>query len=212
MQEPGFLSIAVTGGPCAGKTATMGPLRERLRAKGVPAVFVAEAATDLILAGSTPEACGSMLEFQTLVIALQLEREAAARASAADLAGRAVIVHDRGICDSRAYLDESDYALALRRNGLTPEAALARYDFVLHLQTAAKAGEGLYVRKSNAARLEDARGAVNADDRTLAAWAGHPNIAVIGAEESFARKEARVVEEVMRQIAANSWMCQSSDE
>ena len=77
--------IAITGGPCAGKTSAMSVLRERLECAGVNAAFIAEAATDLIQGGIAPWTCASMLEFQTRVMALQLERENAAIAKAADL-------------------------------------------------------------------------------------------------------------------------------
>ena len=76
-------TVVITGGPCAGKTTALGALRALSERAGVPAIFVPEAATDLIIGGVAPWTCASMLEFQTRVMALQLEREAEAAAQAA---------------------------------------------------------------------------------------------------------------------------------
>ncbi|MBQ9069510.1 MAG: ATP-binding protein [Eggerthellaceae bacterium] len=75
-------TIVVTGGPCSGKTSALEALRERMAAEGIPAVFVTEAGTDLILDGVSPLSLGSMLPFQTQVAALQIQREDAARQEA----------------------------------------------------------------------------------------------------------------------------------
>lgn len=181
------LTIVVTGGPCAGKTSAMEAVREGLASADIAAIEVPEAATDLILAGTAPWTCPSMLDFQTQVIALQLKREAAAAAEAAAL-DDAVIVCDRGICDSHAYLSDADYETALSKNGISEAQALARYDAVFHLESVALADAGAYTKANNGARFEDAQGAVLADRRTLSAWLAHPNLHVIANEEEFQAK------------------------
>ena len=184
----GSVKVVITGGPCAGKTSAMDVLRAELARRGVAARLVPEAATDLILSGVAPWTCASMLEFQTQVIRLQLEREAAAFAG-----GAALVVCDRGVCDSHAYLSDADYGRALAANGLSARDALARYDAVFHLESVAKASPGAYTRANNSARFEDAHEAAAADDRTLAAWAAHPRVRVIANEASFERKAANLV-------------------
>lgn len=181
------LTIVVTGGPCAGKTSAMEAVREGLASADITAIEVPEAATDLILAGTAPWTCPSMLDFQTQVIALQLKREAAAAAEAAAL-DNAVIVCDRGICDSHAYLSDADYETALSENGISEAQALARYDAVFHLESVALADASAYTKANNGARFEDAQGAVLADRRTLSAWSAHPSLHVIANEEEFRAK------------------------
>lgn len=187
--------IVITGGPCAGKTSAMGYLREQLADVGVAAVFVPEAATDLILAGTAPWTCTSMLEFQTQVIALQLEREAAALEEAVGL-GDALVICDRGVCDSHAYLADEEYATALAANGLTEQDALARYGAIFHLESVAIADEAAYTQANNDARFENAAEAALADKRTLDAWAAHPNLRAIANEATFEVKAQNLADAI----------------
>ena len=123
--------MTITGGPCAGKTSAMDVLRERFECAGVRAVFIPEAATDLINAGVAPWTCPSMLEFQTRVIALQIEREAEAlrRARATHAA---VVICDRGLCDSRTYPFDAEHVEPPARGPILVSACLlgkpCRYD------------------------------------------------------------------------------------
>ena len=179
--------VAITGGPCAGKTSSMEALRAHLEACGIQAVFVPEAATDLILEGVAPWTCESMLEFQTAVIARQLVRESEA-ITEARRRGADFVVCDRGICDSRAYLSREDYACALAVNGISEEEALARYDVVFHLDSIAKDFPNAYTQGNNAARFENAEEAVLADGRTRRAWEKHTRLRIIGNHASFDEK------------------------
>lgn len=185
-------TIVITGGPCAGKTSALAALQERFARDGVPAVFVPEAATDLILSGIAPWTCDSMLTFQTQVMALQVKREIKALQEAEALGPDALIVCDRGICDSHAYLTDDDYHQALQDNGLSESLALARYDAVFHLQSIAIANPAAYTNANNEARFENAEEAVAADARTQAAWKGHRNLTVIPCDAEFARKVDRL--------------------
>lgn len=187
--------IAITGGPCAGKTSALEELRRLL---GDDACYVAESATDLIMQGVAPWTCPTMLDFQTQVIALQLKREAAAAASS-----RALIVCDRGVPDSRAYLTADEYARALASNGLDEHGALARYDAVIHLESVAKADPGAYTRANNAARFENAAEAALADDRVVAAWRMHPSVHLIRAEQDFETKVAKLADLMLRLSRGN---------
>lgn len=184
-------TIVITGGPCAGKTSALSGVRERLEQAGFAAIVVPEAATDLILSGAAPWTCASVLDFQTRVIALQLEREAEARRLASDLErqGRKVIVVcDRGVCDSHAYLSAGEFSRALVDNGLDETSALARYDAVFHLESVAKGDPDAYTHVNNDARFEDVAEAVEADDRGMRAWEAHPRMHVIGNFLSFQEK------------------------
>ena len=193
--------IAITGGPCAGKTSAMGVLCERLEHLGIPALFISEAATELILAGIAPWTCSSMLEFQTHVIARQLEHEAAVfeEARSADVAA---VICDRGICDSHAYLSDDEYSCALDANGVDHERALARYDAVFHLDSIAKDHPEAYTRDNNGARFENAEEAALVNERVVSAWTGHPSFRVIGNHASFDEKADALFEGIIRCIDA----------
>ena len=179
--------IAITGGPCAGKTSAIAVLRERLSHAPIPVVFVDEAATDLINEGISPWTCASMLEFQTHIMALQLKREQEARAQVAGM-DDAVIICDRGICDGRGYVSAEDYQRALEANGISHEQALARYDAVFLLESIAADDPESYTQENNAARFEDLEEAIRTAERVAAAWADHPELHVIGNRADFADK------------------------
>ena len=117
-----------------------------------------------------------------------MKREAAALQEAAALGPDALVICDRGICDSHAYLSDDDYLRALAANGLSETEALTRYDAVFHLESIAVADPALYTKSNNEARFENAEEAVAADARTQAAWAGHRNLAVIPCDADFERK------------------------
>ena len=179
----------------------MDALQARFQSEGRRAVFVPEAATDLILSGIAPWTCSSMLEFQTQVIALQLKREAKAFGQAEELGAGTMVVCDRGICDSHAYLSSGDYRCALQANGLDEKAALARYDAVFHLESVAKANPAAYTRANNGARFENAAEAIDADNRGIAAWAAHPHVHLIPNEEMFEQK----AQNLLRAIDEEAW-------
>lgn len=192
--------IAITGGPCAGKTSAIEVLRKRLDGSHVQAVFVPEAATELILSGIAPWTCESMLEFQTHVIQLQLKREFSAHVQAAE--NNAVIICDRGICDSRAYLSDEDYRIALKANAIDHKQALARYDAVFHLDTIAKDDPSAYTKANNKARFENAQEAVLANERVIGAWSEHPSLRVIGNSERFEEKADALFEAILRTVCS----------
>ena len=202
--SPAVRAVVITGGPCAGKTSALGVLKERIENAGIPTFVVPEAATDLILRGTAPWTCTSMLAFQTQVIALQLQREAhaweLARATAANghRAMAPVVICDRGICDSHAYLNDEDYRRALEANALCDNRALSRYDAVFHLSSIAKDDLSAYTKANNEARFENADEAVAADDRVLSAWSAHPHRFLVGNEATFEQKADNLAATVLQ--------------
>ena len=203
--------IAITGGPCAGKTSAMGALREKLGSAEISASFIPEAATDLIQSGIAPWTCASMLEFQTRVIALQLERENEAR----DLAASSnvdVVICDRGLCDSHAYLSDDEYADALAANGIDHAGALARYDAVFHLESIAKDNPGAYTKANNSARFEDADDAARVDERVKDAWSDHPVLHVVGNHADFTGKADELFGLIAQFLANSSDDCRKTSE
>jgi predicted ATPase len=120
--------FVVTGGPCSGKTT----LIRALDARGF--VTVREAAIDVIeglnrrmgVEGQRRWRRRNLLEFQRMILELQIERERAV----ADLAG--VVFLDRGIADGVAYLASAGIEPPA---GFLERARRSAYERVLLLET-----------------------------------------------------------------------------
>ena len=192
-------SIVITGGPCSGKTSAIKVLRERLAAADIPALFVEEAGTDLILQGVTPQSCGCMRLFQLEVAKLQLEREAAARAEAekAGLAAETLVVCDRGIADGAAYLSPEEYAWVLQSIGLSAQDALLRYDAAFCLESTAKIPtEGCAPATSYAAETgSDGANAGDSNSGEAPTSATHPYTLANNTARHESREEAAALDD-----------------
>lgn len=96
-----------------------------------------------------------------------------------------VIICDRGVMDTKAYINEATWQMVLDETGWN-EMTLRerRYDGVIHLVTAAEGAEGYYTTANNEARSEDKEIALWIDHNLRRAWNGHPNLRIIGNEYS----------------------------
>ncbi len=156
--------IALTGGPCAGKSSAVPYLTARLAAHGVEVIAVPEQATALMSSGKTPENMGS-LAFHSLLFGNQLAAEEAAEKRAQEsTAKKVLILCDRGLLDSRAYVSAVEFAQYAGAYGFTEAKIRNRYDAVLHMVTAADGAENAYTLRNNAARAEDAQQARELDE------------------------------------------------
>ncbi|MBE6450273.1 MAG: hypothetical protein E7013_06315 [Alphaproteobacteria bacterium] len=122
--------IVITGGPCAGKTSCLSTLGKRLAAKGYKAITISETATDMFMSGIKNTEI-SHPEFEKMVIEYQIAKEKIALKAALNFP-EVVILYDRGIPDTRAYMSETDYKQGLKENNLNEFQALNRYDAVDH--------------------------------------------------------------------------------
>lgn len=185
--------IVLTGGPCAGKTTALAYLSEKLREIGRYPLFVPEAPTILLAGGVTPVGGHFDVEtFEAHIIDLMLHFEAQyERAAHSIIEKRPVIVCDRGIMDTKAYMPEAVFWKLMRERGLDYASARdSRYLGVFHLRSAALGAEECYTLATNAVRREGTLAeAREADQKTLDAWIGHPHLAVIDNEgKNFEQK------------------------
>lgn len=179
------IRIALTGGPGGGKSEVIAALRTHYIRKGIHIVTVPETATDLILAGMDGRKTLSNRTFQGAQLDLQLYKENLfSRAAETIDASTVVIVCDRGTLDGLAFCDPKDFDALLKQRNLTKEQLLERYDAILHLASAARYDLGHYQRASNPARQENAREAIEEDDRLLAIYRTHPLRKIIAACDS----------------------------
>ena len=86
---------------------------------------------------------------------LQLQREAIYEQAAQGInADKVLLVCDRGIMDSKAYLSELEFSTVLNAIKKNEVELRDNYDAVFHLVTAANGAEEFYTLENNAARTE----------------------------------------------------------
>lgn len=134
--------IALTGGPCAGKTTALRAIWLFLKKKGYKVVIVPETATELINGGITPASVGQ-INFQKNLLELQLKKEQIFTESAKLLGENVVIVFDRGCLDGKAYLTDDEYTDILYELNLNEEDLFNFYDAVIFLDSAAMSNENI---------------------------------------------------------------------
>ncbi|UXR63210.1 ATP-binding protein [Bdellovibrio bacteriovorus] len=172
------VKVAITGGPSGGKTTLIEALKKEL---GQRCAIVPEAASILYRGGfpryKDPQ---TVVHAQRAIYATQFELEA----MISYVSQKNLIVCDRGSLDSAAYWPSSapvDFFTALNT---TKEKELARYDWVIHLDTASAD----YYDASNPIRTETFQEAWDLNSRIKDAWNGHPRRVVITHNEDFLSK------------------------
>ena len=192
-----FPVIALSGGPCSGKSASLAFVRQTLVERGYTVFVIQETATYLMNHAITRQTLGSNEAFQDAVFSTQLAFEDAAWKAAAEAGDKAIVVCDRTVVDCAAYLSSVEYDRILSKHGMTYEDALNRYDAVVFLDSAPK--EALETAfGTNPVRTESPETAHAANANTLRAWLGHPAITRIEANPSLAGKIALCADAVTR--------------
>ena len=102
------VKIVLTGGPCGGKTSALKYISEELKKLNIPTI--GEVASRLFSEGKTPENVGSY-EFHRELFEIQLAEENEKTQIAKNMdCEKAVLLFDRGLLDSRAYVTEDEFA------------------------------------------------------------------------------------------------------
>ena len=191
-------TIVITGGPCGGKTTAMSWLQNALTSAGYAVIFLTETFTELANGGISSYNCKNNFAFQRIQVRYQLERERLYRRAAEALANdNVVIVHDRGSMDDKPYMEPEEFAAILKELDQDEVSFRDKYDAVFHLVTAAKGALPFYTTANNTARTETPEEAIDLDEKTLAAWAGHPHLRIIDNSTDFNGKMLRLLKEVM---------------
>jgi len=199
--------IALTGGPCAGKTTILSAISQKVANAGWDVYIVREVATRLIEQGMRLKEAIAVknvrliLEYEGRIIQCSLEDLRTMKWCAWQEGRDALIICDRGIPDVRAYLSPGDegsdqYRFLLREVGLDEASAFALYDGVIKLTTAADGAEEFYTLENNLARDESPEEARRLDRAIQKAYLGHPHLRVIDNSTDFEGKKARAMQEV----------------
>ncbi len=103
--------IVITGGPCAGKSSAMTKLSERLKALGFEVFIVTEVATLLTTSGvrlNSPDATWEqMLQNESVLLKTKMALEDGFTEIAKASKKPTIILCDRGVMDSKAFLDDN---------------------------------------------------------------------------------------------------------
>lgn len=194
--------LAITGGPCGGKSSSLVKLKTALNKQGYDMYSVPEAPTMLMNGGCRyPGINGGFLlaEFEGALIQLQLQLERSYTRIAASTGRPSVVVMDRGLLDIKAYLPADQWAAVLEATDLSEEYLLERYDAVLHLVTAADGADEFYKYGHttddsgvSVYREEAPAKARELDKKVRDAWCKHPRQGIIkNLSDGFSGKMAR---------------------
>lgn len=165
-------SIALTGGPCAGKTTMLSFLGEWLIKQGMIPIFIDEVATRLQKNGITPTT-GSLGvdKFEKILLKMQLSDEEIYRNVALEIAEntgkRVVIIQDRSIVDIAAYIGMENLNKYLKEQNRNLQEETDKFSAAIHLVTAASGAIQAYTTENNAARMETPDEAAARDQQTF---------------------------------------------
>ncbi len=180
--------IVLTGGPGAGKTATVELIRQALCAH----VLVLPESASIVYGGGFPRSSAPAIlrASQRAIFHVQRELEATTEDT-----NHAIVVCDRGTIDGLAYWPGTDDLLT--SVGTSLHAELTRYHAVIHLRTPVEGYDS-----SNPLRIETVVEAATVDSRIAVAWSGHPRRFEIPATRDFLAKVARAIAIVRDELPA----------
>ena len=188
--------IALTGGPCAGKTTALAQIIEHFSALGYLVYALPETPTLFSNAsinfGTSDRQYFYNIEKAVMKYQLQMEDTFLELAHAASQP--VIIISDRGTMDISNYMEHTMWQAILDELSLS-EIKLrdARYDAVIHMVTAAQGAEEFYTLETNAARHETIDEARDLDSRILKAWTGHPQLHIVENNVDFQEKIQHVL-------------------
>lgn len=194
MKKHRVFKIVLTGGPCGGKTTSIPFLKKKLKAMGFKVFVVPEVARYLKSSGAK-FADMPAYDYQIFVINRMLYNENEVIHLTDYYDKNIVILYDRALMDNAAYVPDSDFIKLFEAYNLTEKEALARYDAVFHLVTAANGALEYYMADSN--RLETPEEACELDLATQKAWSNHPKHTIIDNSTDFEGKLNRLLDGVL---------------
>lgn len=184
--------LAITGGPSGGKTTLIDTLQRDLSHR----IAVVPEAASILYRGGFPRRKGTNRQkhVQRAIYYTQLELEGLVQEEYQER----LVICDRGSLDSNAYWPE-DGTSFLDSVHSSLEKEIARYDWVLHLDTAPEA----HYDSENPIRTESYLEAKHLNERILAAWAAHPHRIIIHHQSDFFTKMSLGMK-IIKMLLSNS--------
>lgn len=194
--------VALTGGPCGGKSTALSIITEKLGALGYTVFAVPEVATLLHNGGASfrPEmTTQQLISFEASVMKAQIALEDSFLEVARACGSPSVVISDRGTMDVQAYMSKHDWQLLLNVEHWQVSELRERYTAVFHLVTSAIGAEEFYTKSNNDARRESLEEARALDHVTRSCWLGHPRLKIFGNTpgEAFMDKIQHVVDAML---------------
>lgn len=192
--------IVIDGGECGGKSTCQPRLFEASIKAGYHPIFLPEVATELFKRNITfRDGSMTVVEFQRLVMMGIVQAEEEAKLAAIYMKKRGkkpVIFCDRGLADSKVFVDEKTYNELLAELGLTHNEVLnKRYDAVLFMVTAADGAEHAY--KQSEFRPQTPAEARANDKGYRKVWTGNQHFRLIKNTGSWDHKLDKLEEELL---------------
>lgn len=183
------VKIAVTGGPSGGKTTLIEFLKKEFSGK----VKVAPEAASILYKGGFPrvKSYDGFYHAQKAIIYTQREVEDLR----CKLHPEALIVCDRGSLDALAYWPDTEEHF-FKTLQTTREQENARYDWVIHLDTATEPDYDT----TNEIRTESFLEALSLNEKIKKGWDSHPQRVIITPDSDFfakMKKATLVVEAIL---------------
>lgn len=191
------IKIVLTGGPCGGKTTALNFLKDELEKLNIKVFILEEIASGLLSNGITPQKLG-VYEFHKQLFETQLKEENSLEEKAKAYNGeKAVILFDRGLLDSKAYVTDAEFKKYISISNKNEDVLRNSYDAVFHLKSVACTDENTYIKNCNSVRKEDVKLAKELDEKLLSIWTGTSHLRVIPNNSDFNKRLDNLLKEVL---------------
>lgn len=193
-----IFKIALTGGPCSGKTTSLSTIVQTFsndfKVYSVPEMGTIAFHSGVVLDPKTYSETDHQ-QFTQKLCQAQIDLERFYDELALMQGKKTLIVCDRGVVDNFAYTTKTNKKNILEETNWSYNYICnERYDLVIHLVTAAIGATDHYTLANNDARSEGLAEAIAIDKRIQKEWMGHPNFVIIdNSMPGFENKIKRVI-------------------
>jgi len=206
LMNKNITTIVLTWWPCAGKTTAISNIKHTFEDRWVSVLTVPEIATMffnqvwLVIWDSGV----NVKIFQKWLIEMQLNLEKIVRDIAESYKWKVLIILDRWLLDSKAYVDNPKVIDNILRANWTGESEVlsSRYDWVIHMVTAADWAEEYYTLENNQARTETPEQARDLDEKIQNAYLWASKLVVVKNQSTFENK----IKEVENYVSKILWI------
>lgn len=185
--ENDYKMVVATGGPCWGKSELVKRIKSSLHDQWIHLLTQPEAATHLfsnvwiwIWWNQL-----SPLSFQEELIHYQNTSELMLKRIASEYRWKTLVLLDRSVLDSWAYVSYDDFNKLLTLNNIRTDQLLSRYDGVIHMVTAANGAEDFYTLENNQARTETVDEAKELDQKIQSVYSDCSRVHIVDNSSDF---------------------------